>query len=115
LSRVDYSKPSRREKVQFAVYYNVPNPHVTIHRIGKHVLEIHGGEHARDQGGWRYFVEEREAMTFAESLHKTKKLPGPRRCKKCFKDHVRLVSGRVVQHTNNGEIPLRQYGVIVKA
>jgi len=80
------SRSSRHEKVQFAVYYNMPEPHVTVHRIGKHALETHGGEHAYDQGGWGYFVEEREALTFAESLHKTKKLQGPRRCKKCFKD-----------------------------
>jgi len=80
------SKSSRHDKVQFAVYYNVPNPHVTIHRIGKHALETHGGEHAYDQGGWGYFGTGREALTLAESLHKGKKLQGPGRCKKGFKD-----------------------------
>jgi len=80
------SKPSRHEKVKCAVYYNIPDPHVTIHEIGKCALETHGGKHAYAQGGWGYFVEEREARTFAESLCTTKKLQGPRRCKKCFED-----------------------------
>jgi len=76
----------RFEQCRYAVYFDVPNPHVIIHKIGSHKLEIHGGDHIVEiVSGWGYFVEEHEAKSFAEGISKSRNIPQPRYCKKCFK------------------------------
>lgn len=74
----------RHQEVKFAVYYDVPKPHVMVHKIGSHKLDIHGGEHIYQQGGWGYFVEEREAQVFAKAISTLHNLPEERSCQKCF-------------------------------
>ena len=79
----------RNQQCNFAVYFDVPNPHVTIHKIGSSscALEVHGGEHIVEVvSGWRYFVREHEAKSFAEGISKSKNIPEPTYCKKCFRN-----------------------------
>ena len=76
----------RFEQCRYAVYFDVPNPHITIHKIGSHKLEIHGGDHIVPVvSGWGYFVEEHEAESFAGGISASKKIPKLTHCKKCFK------------------------------
>ena len=77
---------ARFEQCRFAVYFDKPNPHVMIHRIGSHMLEVHGGDHIDEESGWGYFVEEHEAKSFAEGISKSRNIPNLSYCKKCFKD-----------------------------
>lgn len=79
------NEEERCKKVRFAVYYNNMNPHVNIHKIGIHKLEKRDGIHKQEQGGWGYFVEEREAKLFAEAICKLNNLPDVEKCKWCFK------------------------------
>ena len=74
----------RYQQLEFAVYYNAHNPHVIVHKIGSHKLDIHGGEHTFQQGGWGYFVEEHEARTFAKAIRERHHLPEEQNCQKCF-------------------------------
>lgn len=75
----------RHDKLQFAVYYNVPNPHVMIHNIKCKEVNKNGGEHAYLQGGWGYFTKEYEAKSFAKAISQFLELPDERTCQKCFK------------------------------
>ena len=75
----------RCKQVRFAVYYNNMNPHVNIHKIGIHKLEKNGGNHEHEQGGWGYFVEEREAILFAEAICKLNNHLNVKKCKWCSK------------------------------
>lgn len=68
---------------KFAVFYNVANPHVKLHKIGVHKLEIHGGNF-NVNGGWGYFVTEFESDTFAKSISSSLELFPYEKCKKCF-------------------------------
>ena len=75
----------RFEQCRYAVYFNVPNPHVIIHKIGSCPLEIHGGDHnVSNVSGWGYFVENNEAESFAEGISTSKNIKKPTRCEKCF-------------------------------
>ncbi len=81
-----YSIMERFEQCRYAVYFDVPNPHVIIHKIGPHTLEIHGGNHiVENKSGWGYFVEEHEANSFAKGVSESKNIPKPSYCKKCYK------------------------------
>ncbi len=71
-------------KFMFAVYFNINNKHVMIHKNNIHKLEIHGGIHNYNSGDWKYFVTEDEAKSYAESIHKSKALPRPTYCKTCY-------------------------------
>ena len=64
----------RHKDVQFAVYYNLANKHVEVHKIGFCNLYKKNGIHMNQQGGWGYFVEDYEAQLFAKSMSKLKKL-----------------------------------------
>lgn len=75
----------RNKQCEFAVYFDVPNPHIIIHKIGSCPLEMHGGEHiVEDVSGWGYFVREHEAKSFAEGISKSKNIPQPTYCKRCY-------------------------------
>ncbi len=67
-------KKKRYENVEFAVYYNLSQPHVTVHKIGYCSLDKHGGNHKNNNGGWAYFVKEYEARLFAEAMSALKNL-----------------------------------------
>ncbi len=73
-----------RRNIRFAVYYNNPRGRVVIHRIGCNAIELHGGEHNYDQGGWGYFVEERVARLFAEAMSKAHDRLNVKNCERCI-------------------------------
>ena len=75
----------RYETVKFAVYYNLMNKHVMIHKIGFCNLYKKDGIHMKQQGGWAYFVEEYEARLFAKAMSKLKKLPNSKH-NVCFRN-----------------------------
>lgn len=76
----------RFEQCKYAVYFDVPNPHVIIHKIGSCPLEMHGGDHIVEAvSGWGYFVEEQEAKSFADGISESKKIPKSTYCKKCYR------------------------------
>ena len=77
----------RHTKVRFAVYFNTYDKHVKIHKIPTpHTLAIHGGQHNSNQCGYGYFVTEFETESFANAISKSKTLPKPEYCKKCYND-----------------------------
>lgn len=77
------SEVERYQRVKFAIYYNKPNPHVFIHKIGGCACERYGGDHEEERGGWGYFVEEYEAKLFAVAIGKLKNIQEVRKCKDC--------------------------------
>jgi len=81
------SKLERHKVCAFAVYYDVPTSRVILHKIGVHLLEIHGGDHIpADKGGWGYFVTEEEAQSFADAISNVNNFPKPQYCKICYDD-----------------------------
>ncbi len=78
----------RHLRVKYAVYYNIMNPHVTIHKIpAEHELYKKDGYHEKEQGGWGYFVEEYEAKYFADGVFEIITTPDKKPvnfCSRCF-------------------------------
>lgn len=75
----------RHENLKFAVYYNLLNKHVMIHKIGCNHLYKNGGNHVKKQGGC-LFVEKYEAKFFAKSVNKSDPRLVLLNCKFCFKN-----------------------------
>ena len=78
-----------KDKIKYAVYYNINNKIIRIHKIpSPHKLQIRGGNHEYRQGGWGFFVYRGEANKFAKGISRMIKNFNDDNltyCKKCYK------------------------------